>query len=28
MIGNVAEFHEKFDLPLGDEDKLMQDPAA
>jgi len=28
MIGNVAEFHEKFDLPLGNEDKLMQDPAA
>lgn len=28
MIGNVAEFHEKFGLPLGTTDQLMQDPAA
>ena len=28
MIGNVAEFHEKFGLPLGTDDQLMQDPAA
>lgn len=27
-ILDVHEFHEKFDLPLGTEDKLMQDPAA
>ena len=28
MIGNVAEFHEKFGLPSGATDQLMQDPAA
>lgn len=28
MIGNVAEFHEKFGLPMGTADHLMQDPAA
>ena len=27
MIGNVVELHEKFGLPLGTEDKLMQDSA-
>ncbi len=28
MIVNVAEFHEKFGLPLGTDDQLMQDPAT
>lgn len=28
MIGNVAEFHQKFGLPMGDVDQLMNDPAA
>lgn len=28
MIGNVAEFHEKFGLPMGTADQLMNDPAA
>lgn len=28
MIGNVAEFHEKFGLPNGTTDMLMQDPAV
>lgn len=28
MIGNVAEFHQKFDLPLGNVDVLMNDKAA
>ena len=28
MIGNVAEFHEKFGLPMGAVDQLMNDPAA
>lgn len=28
MIGNVAEFHEKFDLPTGATDQLMNDLAT
>jgi predicted HAD superfamily Cof-like phosphohydrolase len=28
MIGNVAEFHEKFGLPMGDQDALSTDPGA
>lgn len=28
MIGNVAEFHEKFGLPMGTDDQLMNDKAA
>ena len=28
MIGNVAEFHEKFGLPMGTDDQLMNDPSA
>lgn len=28
MIGNVQEFHEKFGLPLGTDDKLLGDPGA
>lgn len=28
MIGNVAEFHEKFGLPMGTSDQLMGDVSA
>lgn len=28
MIGNVAEFHEKFGLPMGTDDQLMHDPSV
>lgn len=28
MIGNVAEFHEKFGLPMGTDDQLMNNPEA
>ena len=28
MIGNVAEFHEKFGLPMGGQDVLSTDPGA
>jgi predicted HAD superfamily Cof-like phosphohydrolase len=28
MIGNVYEFHQKFGLPLGTEDQLLDDIAA
>jgi len=28
MIGNVHEFHQKFGLPLGAEDQLLDDPAV
>lgn len=28
MIGNVAEFNQKFGLPMGTEDQLLSDPHA